>query len=214
MPSSSPLLYYVFFYIGVREWTSNTSSPCVLLCCIFTLFCLRMLPYGIHCNFKYYVCQSHPHSLSTILDSFYSSPVYSIWHFCSGRLPYAICDIFSQCVVYEKLFSTGLCKRKKKCKTVSLKSSVVPVVHLDLHTVGGTWGCFVAGYKKMCLSQMRPLLHDNPLKDADEDWILVFLSWNIYMIPAAVKLPCWADLIQFTSKWDCNSLSRPRFLCW
>lgn len=30
--------------------------------------------------------------------------------------------------------------KKKKCKTVSLKSSVVPVVHLDLHTVGGIWG--------------------------------------------------------------------------
>lgn len=52
IPSSWQLLYYVFVYTGARAWTSNTSSPCVLPCCVFSLFCLRMHPYGIQCNFK------------------------------------------------------------------------------------------------------------------------------------------------------------------
>lgn len=51
--------------------------------------------------------------------SFYSSPVYLIWHFCSGRLPYVVCDIFSQCVVYEKLFNT--LQKKKKVQNCQIK---------------------------------------------------------------------------------------------
>lgn len=51
--------------------------------------------------------------------SFYSSPVYLIWHFCSRRLPYVICDIFSQSVVYANLFS--ILQKKKKVQNCQLK---------------------------------------------------------------------------------------------
>lgn len=117
-------------------------------------FCLRMHPCGIHCYFKFYLCQNHPHSRALFWISFYSSPLYFISHFCPGRLPCVIPGIFPQCVLYEKLFSTGSCKKKKKkCKPVSLKPSVV---HLDLYTVGGTWGLVCC-----CLKKDVPFTNEN-----------------------------------------------------
>lgn len=141
MSSSSPLVYYVFFCTGVRAWTSSTSSPCVSSCHIFTLLCLRMHPYGIQRNLK----MLHMSESSTFPEHYSGLPFIhlqciSFDIFVQEDYHMLSVIFFSQHVLYEKLFSTGLCKRKKKCKTVSLKSSVVPVVHLDLHTVGGTWG--------------------------------------------------------------------------
>ena len=53
---------------------------------------------------------------------------------------------------------------------------------------------------------MRTLLQDNTVKDSVEDWVPVFLSQNIRIISAAVKLAGWTDFIQFLSEFNCDSL--------
>lgn len=57
------------------------------------------------------------------------------------------------CCMRSYLAQAPAKKKKKKCKTVSLKPSVV---HLDLHTVGGTWGLVCC-----CLKKDVPFTNEN-----------------------------------------------------
>lgn len=144
--------------------------------------------------------------------SFYSSPVCFIWHFCPGRLPCVIPGIFSQCLLYEKLFSTGSCKKKKKkCKTVSLKPSVV---HLDLHTVGGTWGLVCC-----CLKKDVPFTNENTATWQDIErfkWRLstcIFIMKRLHDISSSqAVLLGWPYSVYLRVKLQ--FLAPPELLCW